>query len=175
MTAAEKYRVVFNSQEIEKRYRRSTKRQMAKRFRLNRKKIGLLFSYKKITIKTNITFQEAVRLQLAIEKTGGACEIKPVVKRPASLLVSMQPELQQTEPLPDSKKPVSSWYDQVTETFVTTDDSHNSTPKVIRYRRQVEDRRREEDRRLAIRMEIDRRDAGDRRGENRVWKGGWRK
>ncbi len=175
MTSEEKYRVVFNSKEIERRYRRRAKRGMAKKFRLNRKKVNLLFSFKRITIKKNITFQEAVRLQLAVEQTGGICEIRPMVRKPVSLQVPVDHDLPQTEPQPDRNKTVSSWCDHVAETIVETEELHHAGPKVYRYGRQSSDRRLREDRRLAIRMEIDRREADDRREENRLWKGNWKK
>ena len=175
MAAEEKYRVVFNSQDIERRCRRRAKRQMAKEFRLDRKKVNLLFSCKQFTIKKNITFHEAVRLQLVVEKTGGVCEIRPMIGKPVSLRAPLDQELTQTESLPNTNEPVSSWYDQVTETINPTEELRYSGPKLGKYRRQTEDRRREQDRRLAIRMEIDRRVVNDRREENRIWKGRWRK
>ncbi len=175
MAAEEKYRVIFNSQEIERRYRRRAKRQMAKKFRLNRKKVNLLFSYRQFTIKKNITFHEAVRLQLVVEKTGGACEIRPMIRKPVSFQDSVNRESPQTESLSNAYKTVSSWYDHVTETISPTEELRYRGPKLRKYRRQIEDRRQEHDRRLAIRLEIDRREASDRRQENRIWKGSWRK
>ena len=175
MVTEEKYRVVFNSREIEKRYRRRAKRQMAKKFRLNRKKVNLLFSYRQFTIKKNISFQEAVRLQLVVEKTGGVCEIRPMIRKPVSLQGHVNRESPQTESLSNANKTVSSWYDHVTETIIPTEELHYSGHQLGKYRRQVEDRRSEQDRRLAIRLEIDRRKVTDRREENRIWKGNWRK
>lgn len=175
MTSEEKYRVVFDSKEIERRYRRRAKRGMAKKFRLSRKKVNLLFSFKRITIKKYITFQEAVRLQLAVEQTGGICEIRPMVRKAMQQLASANQKITQTVPLPDNNKMVSSWYDHVTETFVETEEPHYVDPKVYRYGRKVADRRLVQDRRLAIRMEIERRGADDRREENRIWEGNWKK
>ena len=171
MAAEEKYRVVFNSQEIERRYRRHAKRQMAKKFRLSRKKVNQLFSCQRFTIKKNITFHEAVRLQLVVEKIGGACEIRLMVRKAVSLFSERSRELTQTVPSHASKT-VSSWFDHVAGASSLEGVRYRS-PTPERYRRQVDDRRLEQDRRLAIRMEIERREADDRREENRVWKGSW--
>lgn len=175
MTVEEKYRIVFNSCEIERRYRRRAKREMAKKFRLNRKKVNQIFSFRRITIKKNITFREAVKLQIAVEKTGGACEIRPMVRKPVLRQDPVEQQLPPTEPMLDRDKKVSSWYDHVTTVFIGQEVPNNIGTKGMRYRRQPIDRRMREERRLAIRMQIERRGTTERREENRVWKRGWRK
>jgi len=172
----ELYRVVFDSREIDPKQRRRAKRKLARRFRLNRKKIQRLFSGKPAVIKRGIRFERALRLKLAIEQAGGVCVIRnmsPVKQASVPAVAPVLSSIVSEEREPAISESVS-WVDLAMAAASLRRPEETSTrqpgdrPKILR---QPYDQRYIKDRRTTIRLEEDRRSDTDRRIDNQAWVG----
>lgn len=165
------YKVVFNSHSVDTEKIRSTKKQVARRFRLNKTKLEKLFSGKNIVLKRNISYEKAKRIHDVMFQSGARCAIR-------RMSVPQAPGDIKTEPLPafDAGKNKNSTrigeYPRapILTDWVVIDETQDLGERTTESNRRHIDRRIHLERRYSLRKP-DRRSSRDRRKHNEAWEG----